>query len=98
MITEDIYVPARVLSIKGLSSSAKILCGVVVSHSVNNGFCTETDQELSRHVRVSARTVRKHLFELEKTGLLTIKTVSGERRLYPKEDMASLRQLIKERR
>ena len=72
--------------------------GVVVTRSVSNGFCGDTDQELSEGMRLSVRTLRNHLSALERHGLIEVKTVSGERRLYPNEDLESLRKFIKERR
>ncbi len=95
LLSGDLFVPTHILGIKELSSRAKLLYAVILTRAFPDGFCSDSDMELGKNMRVSARTVKNHLSALEMCGLVKCKDFNTERRLYPLEkDFSLLKEFI----
>jgi len=64
-------IPNEVLSNKELTSSAKLLIGVLVSLSNKNGYCFASNQYISDVLGISSAYVRSLIKELEDKNIIT---------------------------
>jgi Helix-turn-helix domain len=64
-------IPNEVLSSKELSSSAKLLIGVLVSLSNKSGYCFASNQYISETLGISTAYVRSLIKELEEKNIIT---------------------------
>ena len=64
-------IPTEVLSSKELSSSAKLLVGVLISLSNKNGYCFASNQYIADTLGMSITYVRSLIKELEDKNLIT---------------------------
>jgi len=65
-----IQMPVEVLKMKGLSHSAKIVYGLLLSYAWYNANCFPGQEKLAEDAECSSRTVRKHLKDLKDVGLV----------------------------
>lgn len=65
-------VPNFLLDAKDLSAAAKLAYAKLLSYAWQNDFCFPGQERLASDLGITDRSVRSHLKELEKRGLLTI--------------------------
>lgn len=93
---EFIAVPRIVLNDKDLSSTDKLLLGLVVSLTLNKGYCFASNKYLSNVLNVSTRTISTCLSELKTQEYIIVKN-DNKRKIYlNKEKIPTKASAIKE--
>ena len=74
--------PRIVLSDKNLSSTEKLLMGLIVSLILKNNYCFASNKYFANNLNISVRTVTLVLSKLKLEEYIFVKTDNGRRKIY----------------
>ena len=74
--------PRIVLSDKNLSSTEKLLMGLIVSLTLKNNYCFASNKYFADNLNISVRTVTLALSKLKFEEYIFVKTDNGRRKIY----------------
>ena len=79
-----IMVPDEAMDNLRLSSTDKLVMGLITSLTTKSDYCYANNDYFSNKVHVSARTITNSLAKLVKESLIEIKYDNDHRKIYPK--------------
>lgn len=79
-----IMVPDEAIDNLKLSSTDKLVMGVITSLTTKSEYCYANNDYFSNKVHVSARTITNSLSKLVKENLIEIRYDNDHRKIYPK--------------
>lgn len=74
--------PRIVLSDKNLSSTEKLLIGLIISLTLNKGYCFASNKYLANFLNISTRTISDCLSKLKVQNYIFVNYDNGKRRIY----------------
>lgn len=74
--------PRIVLSDKNLSSTEKLLMGLIVSLTLKNNYCFASNKYFADNLNISVRTVTFALSKLKLEEYIFVRTDNGRRKIY----------------
>ena len=74
--------PRIVLSDKNLSSTEKLLIGLIVSLTLKNNYCFASNKYFADNLNISVRTVTLALSKLKLEEYIFVRTDNGRRKIY----------------
>ena len=77
-----IQVPMVVLLDKDLSSTTKLLMGLITTLSMKDGYCYASNRYLSNLLKVSKRTISSSITTLRRNNYLKIDNDDSARKIY----------------
>ena len=77
-----IQVPMVVLLDEDLSSTTKLLMGLITTLSMKDGYCYASNRYLSNLLKVSKRTISSSITTLRRNNYLKIDNDDNTRRIY----------------
>ena len=77
-----VQVPMVVLLDEDLSSTTKLLMGLITTLSMKDGFCYASNRYLSNLLKVSKRTISSSITTLRKNNYLKIDNEDSARKIY----------------
>lgn len=77
-----VQVPMVVLLDKDISSTAKILMGLITTLSMKDGYCYASNRYLSNLLKVSKRTISSSITTLRRNNYLKIDNEDSARKIY----------------
>jgi predicted HTH transcriptional regulator len=77
-----IEVPMIVLIDDNISSTAKLLMGLITTLSMQNGYCYASNRYLSNIMKVSKRSITSCITSLKKNNYIKVKNESNMRKIY----------------
>lgn len=75
-------VPRIILSDENLSSTDKLLMGLIISLTLNKGYCFATNKYLAKSMNASKRTINYSLANLKRERWIIIKNINNMRKIY----------------
>ena len=79
---KHIEVPTIVLLDEELSSTTKLLMGLITTLSMQEGFCFASNRYLSNLMKVSRRTITSCIASLRKKNYIRVESEPNTRRIY----------------
>lgn len=77
-----IEVPVVVLLDEDLSTTTKLLMGLITTLSMQEGFCFASNRYLSNLMKVSRRTITSCIASLRKKNYIRVESEPNTRRIY----------------
>ena len=77
-----VQVPMIVLLDEDLSSTTKLLMGLITTLSMKDGFCYASNRYLSNLLKVSKRTISSSITTLRRNNYLKIDNEDSARKIY----------------
>lgn len=77
-----VEVPVVVLLDKDLSTTTKLLMGLITTLSMQEGFCFASNRYLSNLMKVSRRTITSCIASLRKKNYIRVESEPNTRRIY----------------
>ena len=77
-----VEVPAVVLLDEDLSTTTKLLMGLITTLSMQEGFCFASNRYLSNLMKVSRRTITSCIASLRKKNYIRVESEPNTRRIY----------------
>lgn len=77
-----VQVPMVVLLDDGISSTAKLLMGLITTLSMKDGYCYASNRYLSNLLKVSKRTISSSITTLRRNNYLKIDNEDSARKIY----------------
>lgn len=77
-----VQVPMVVLLDEDMSSTAKLLMGLITTLSMKDGYCYASNRYLSNLLKVSKRTISSSITTLRKNNYLKIDNEDSARKIY----------------
>ena len=77
-----VQVPMVVLLDENISSTAKLLMGLITTLSMKNGYCYASNRYLSNLLKVSKRTISSSITILRRNNYLKIDNEDSARKIY----------------
>jgi len=77
-----IEVPVAVLSDVNISSTSKLLMGLITSLSIKDGYCYASNRYLSNILKVSKRTITSSISTLKRKKYIYVKNEVNLRKIY----------------
>lgn len=77
-----VQVPMVVLLNDGISSTAKLLMGLITTLSMKDGYCYASNRYLSNLLKVSKRTISSSITTLRRNNYLKIDNEDSARKIY----------------
>lgn len=77
-----VEVPMVVLTDEELSSTSKVLMGLITTLTMQKGFCYASNKKLSEYMKVSKRTITGCITSLRRKNYIRIEQLPNERRIY----------------
>lgn len=77
-----VEVPVVVLLDEDLSTTTKLLMGLITTLSMQEGFCFASNRYLSNLMKVSRRTITSCIASLRKKNYIRVESESNTRRIY----------------
>lgn len=77
-----VEVPVVVLLDEGLSTTTKLLMGLITTLSMQEGFCFASNRYLSNLMKVSRRTITSCIASLRKKNYIRVESEPNTRRIY----------------
>lgn len=74
--------PRIVLSDKNLSSTDKLLIGLIISLALNKGYCFASNKYLANFLNISTRTISDCLSKLKTQKYIFVNCDNGNRKIY----------------
>lgn len=75
-----IMIPMEVIQDKSISSTAKLLYGIIVSLTQKEGFCSATNGHFSKVLGISPESISRQITLLEKCNYINLEYGKGNRR------------------
>ena len=80
--TKYIEIPIGVVKDNSISSTAKVLIGLIITLSMKDGYCYASNKYLGNILNVSIRTITSCLSSLKNRGFIYTKDIYNKRRIY----------------
>ena len=77
-----VEVPVVVLLDEDLSTTTKLLMGLITTLSMQEGFCFASNRYLSNLMKVSKRTITGCITSLRRKNYIRVEQLPNERRIY----------------
>ena len=77
-----VEVPVVVLLDEDLSTTTKLLMGLITTLSMQEGFCFASNRYLSNLMKVSRRTITSCIASLRKKNYIRVESEPNARRIY----------------
>lgn len=77
-----VEVPMNVLLDEELSSTSKLLMGLITTLSMQNGYCYASNKYLSNLMKVSKRTITNCISSLKRKNYIEIENIPNMRKIY----------------
>ena len=77
-----VEVPVAVLLDENLSTTTKLLMGLITTLSMQEGFCFASNRYLSNLMKVSRRTITSCIASLRKKNYIRVESEPNTRRIY----------------
>ena len=77
-----VEVPMNVLLDEELSSTSKLLMGLITTLSMQNGYCYASNKYLSNLMKVSNRTITNCISSLKRKNYIEIEYIPNMRKIY----------------
>ena len=77
-----VEVPVVVLLDEDLSTTTKLLMGLITTLSMQEGFCFASNRYLSNLMKVSRRTITSCIASLRKKNYIRVESEPNTRRIY----------------
>ena len=77
-----VEVPMNVLLDEELSSTSKLLMGLITTLSMQNGYCYASNKYLSNLMKVSKRTITNCISLLKRKNYIEIENIPNIRKIY----------------
>ena len=77
-----VEVPVVVLLDEDLSTTTKLLMGLITTLSMQEGFCFASNRYLSNLMKVSRRTITSCIASLRKKNFIRVESEPNTRRIY----------------
>ena len=77
-----VKVPMVVLLDKNISSTTKLLMGLIVTLSMKDGFCYASNKYLSSLLKVSKRTITNSIAVLKEKNYIKVDNENYSRKMY----------------
>ena len=77
-----VEVPMNVLLVEKLSSTSKLLMGLITTLSMQNGYCYASNKYLSNLMKVSKRTITNCISSLKRKNYIEIENIPNMRKIY----------------
>lgn len=77
-----VEVPVVVLLDEDLSTTTKLLMGLITTLSMQDGFCFASNRYLSNLMKVSRRTITSCIASLRKKNYIRVESEPNTRRIY----------------
>lgn len=77
-----VEVPVVVLLDEDLSTTTKLLMGLITTLSIQEGFCFASNRYLSNLMKVSRRTITSCIASLRKKNYIRVESEPNTRRIY----------------
>ena len=77
-----VQVPMGVLADEKISSTAKLLMGLITTLSMKDGYCYASNRYLSNLLKVSKRTISSSITTLRRNNYLKIDNEDSARKIY----------------
>lgn len=77
-----VQIPMVVLLDKDLSSTTKLLMGLITTLSMKDGFCYASNRYLSNLLKVSKRTITSSITALRRKNYVRVANEDFERKIY----------------
>lgn len=77
-----VEVPVVVLLDEDLSTTTKLLMGLITTLSMQEGFCFASNRYLSNLMKVSGRTITSCIASLRKKNYIRVESEPNTRRIY----------------
>ena len=77
-----VQVPMVVLADENISSTAKLLMGLITTLSIKDGYCNASNRYLSNLLKVSKRTISSSITTLRRNNYLKIDNEDSARKIY----------------
>ena len=77
-----VEVPVVVLLDEDLSTTTKLLMGLITTLSMQEGFCFASNRYLSNPMKVSRRTITSCISSLRKKNYIRVENEPNSRRIY----------------
>ena len=77
-----VEVPVVVLLDEDLSTTTKLLMGLITTLSMQEGFCFASNRYLSNLMKVSRRTITSRIASLRKKNYIRVESEPNTRRIY----------------
>lgn len=77
-----VEVPAAVLLDEDLSTTTKLLMGLITTLSMQEGFCYASNRYLSNLMKVSRRTITSCITSLKKKKYIIVESEPNIRKIY----------------
>ena len=77
-----VEVPVVVLLDEDLSTTTKLLMGLITTLSMQEGFCYASNKYLSNLMKVSRRTITSCIASLRKKNYIRVESEPNTRRIY----------------
>ncbi len=77
-----VQVPMVVLADVNISSTAKLLMGLITTLSMKDGYCYASNRYLSNLLKVSKRTISSSITTLRRNNYLKIDNEDSARKIY----------------
>ena len=77
-----VQVPMAVLADEKISSTAKLLMGLITTLSMKDGYCYASNRYLSNLLKVSKRTISSSITILRRNNYLKIDNEDSARKIY----------------
>ena len=77
-----VEVPVIVLLDEDLSTTTKLLMGLITTLSMQEGFCYASNKYLSNLMKVSRRTITSCIASLRKKNYIRVESEPNTRRIY----------------
>ena len=87
-----VEVPVVVLLDEDLSTTTKLLMGLITTLSMQEGFCFASNRYLSNLMKVSRRTITSCIASLRKKNYIRVESEPNTRRIYLANIFQSLQQ------
>ena len=77
-----VEVPMVVLLDEDISSTSKLLMGFITTLTMQDGFCYASNRYLSKHLKVSKRTITSCITSLRKKDYIKVENEPNMRKIY----------------
>lgn len=77
-----VEVPMIVIQDDDLSSTTKLLMGLIITLTMQNGYCYASNRYLSNIMKVSKRTITSCITSLKRRNYIKVKNEPNNRKIY----------------
>ena len=77
-----VELPMIVIQDKKVSSTAKVLMGLITTLSMKDGYCYASNRYLSNILKVSKRTITSCITSLKRNNYIKVKNEINSRQIY----------------